>query len=295
MRFRLPIFLALVLSLAGCKGGSDSTAPPKVASFPELGQGTTVGEGIQRFEVKIPTDGESHRLWVYLPTEKQKDMPLILIGPAGSPLIYGMALGDGDVDEHLPYATAGFAVVAYDISGGVQDHAPESEVVAAAKAFKDSEGGVNDAKIALDYAFAKLSIDKKRVYTAGHSSAATLSMQVAARDPRITGCVAYAPVTDIPKRLGDALLANLDSKIGGFSSFIKDVSPSNNVDKLKCRTFIFQAEDDGNVPIADTERFVEALKKSNQDVTFKRVPTGGHYDAMIREGIADAIQWLRGK
>lgn len=286
MRPSLLPLLGLLVFAAGCKSGSPEAAS-NPATFPELGTGKPVAEGVVRHEVQV----QGHRLWIYLPTNKPKEMPLVVIAPAGSPLIHGMSLGDGDVDEHLPYVKAGYAVVAYEISGPVKDNPSEAEMLAGAKDFQAAQGGLTDAKTALDYAFAKLSVDKKHVLTAGHSSAATLSLLVAARDPRITACIAYAPATDIPKRLGTEATTGLDSALSGFSAFLKDISPSNNVDKLKCPVFIFQAEDDTNVPIVDTAAFVEELKKHNANVTFEKVPTGGHYDPMIRQGIADAIKW----
>jgi len=293
MRLSLCAVFGLCLVAFGCKSGAPPA--PKATSFPELGTGTKIAEGVERFEVQVPTDGSPHRLWVYLPTGNRKDLPLVVIAPAGSPLIHGMALGDADAAEHVPYVQAGLAVVAYEISGPVSAQASDAELLAAMKAFRDAGGGLSDAKVALDYAFAKLPIDKKRVFSAGHSSAATLSLLVAAREPRITGCIAYAPATDIPKRLGQADLSTLDANISGFSSFITDISPSSNVDRLKCPVFIFQAQDDDNVPIGDTSQFVDTLKKTNAKVTFLKVPTGGHYDAMIGKGIAAAIEWVHGQ
>ncbi len=56
--------------------------------------------------------GANSRFWIYLP-EKQvppASLPCILICGAGSTMLSGMKLGDGDEPEHLPYVQAGFAV-----------------------------------------------------------------------------------------------------------------------------------------------------------------------------------------
>jgi hypothetical protein len=39
--------------------------------------------------------------------------------------------------------------------------------------------------------------------------------------------------------------------------------------------------------------FAADLRKTNVQATFVRVPTGNHYDSMVKEGIPQAIQWLK--
>jgi fermentation-respiration switch protein FrsA (DUF1100 family) len=64
------------------------------------------------------------------------------------------------------------------------------------------------------------------------------------------------------------------------------------VERLKCPVFVFHAEDDHNIPIEITRRFVELLKQQKSAVTFHIVPTGDHYQSMIVEGIPQGIKWL---
>ena len=63
--------------------------------------------------------GHTGKLWLYLPGGQHgpKSLPCILIAGAGSNLITGMDLGDGDRPEHLPYVRSGFAVLAYELDG----------------------------------------------------------------------------------------------------------------------------------------------------------------------------------
>src|SRR6185369_9853980 len=115
-----------------------------------------------------------------------------------------MYLAEDDRAEHLPYVRAGFAVVAYEIDGPIRnpDKATDAQIIAAAKAYKNSQAGLANAKMALDFAIDKIpSLDSDRIYTAGHSSAGTLALLVASHDQRIKGCAAFAPVTDVPKRI----------------------------------------------------------------------------------------------
>jgi dipeptidyl aminopeptidase/acylaminoacyl peptidase len=67
----------------------------------------------------------------------------------------------------------------------------------------------------------------------------------------------------------------------------------NHPEALKCPLFLFHADDDGNIPTEDVAAFAEAVKRTNANVTFARVPTGNHYDSMIEQGIPQAIRWLQ--
>lgn len=85
----------------------------------------------------------------------------------------------------------------------------------------------------------------------------------------------------------------LSAKIPGFREFISDSSPLTHADQLRCPLFLFHAQDDANVPIAQSVRFAQEVQKVNPRVTFVRVPSGGHYSSMIQQGIPQAIRWLQ--
>src|SRR5205823_4721042 len=109
------------------------------------------------------------------------------------------------------------------------DKPKDAEVVAAAKAFMEAEAGVANARLALDYALANVpSIDPKRIYTAGHSSAANVALVVAAKEARIAGCIAYAPAASLGKRIPVALVKALSAQIPGYQEFLLANSPLNN-------------------------------------------------------------------
>ena len=138
----------------------------------------------------------------------------------------------------------------------------------------------------------QIKLDANRVFIAGHSSAGTLALQAAQNDPRIKACAAYCAVTDVPQRLSP-ILPQLSRKVPGLHQHLREKSPHTNVNKLTCPTFLFTAKDDANVPPTETIRFGEELKKSNANVTVVTVPRGGHYDAMINQGIPQAIAWMK--
>ena len=291
----LLLFLTCLFVLfGGC--GKRASNRLDVKTLPGLGQVHKLEPDVLFYEVSVPhIDGSAGRLWVYLPEHpSQPKLPCILIAPAGTPLIWGNNLGEDARPEHLPYVRAGFAVVAYEIDGDVEDHHNVQQVLAGARAFRDADAGIANAKRALDYALAKVpGIDPDRIYTAGHSSAATLSLQVAEHEPRIKACIAYAPICDVPNRVGERALNAFDHDIPAFSIFLQRVSPDTNVENLRCPVFLFHADDDTNVPAGEVEDFDRQLEHFNHQVTFVRVPTGNHYDSMIQQGIPLAIRWLK--
>jgi dipeptidyl aminopeptidase/acylaminoacyl peptidase len=206
-----------------------------------------------------------------------------------------MKLGEGDRPEHLPYVRAGFAVVSYELDGALADDSPTDEQVEAAyEAFKGAEAGVANARAAIDYALAKIpQIDRERLYVAGHSSAATLALLVAEREPRVKACAAFASVTDIEARLGPRVVKAL-SVLPGFGEFIHEYSPLTHASELTCPLFVFGADDDDVVQPSQPALFAAAAAKVNRNVTYVHVPTGGHYDSMIKEGVPRAVEWLKG-
>ncbi|HZO86870.1 MAG TPA: prolyl oligopeptidase family serine peptidase [Chthonomonadaceae bacterium] len=296
---------AMVLSLLfGCQSQRASSAETVTAGsalsvqsrpLPALVPAQKIEPGIVVHEVSLPRGQRTSKVWIYLPEKPAAGkLPVVLIAPAGSRMFHGMALGEGDRPEHLPYVRAGFAVVAYEIDGNVGDHPDEQEILAAARAFKSAEAGLANARAALNYALAKVpNLDPTRIYTAGHSSAATTSLLVAENEPRVQACIAYAPVCNVVKFLGDRVINMFDQRIPGFGDFINRTSPDTHIQKLRCPVFLFHADDDSVVSTEEVATFAEELKKTNPNVTFVQVPTGDHYESMIQQGIPKAIAWLK--
>ena len=259
--------------------------PPSVASV--------IAPGVVRRRTMVPSAGGPIRLWIYTPEKPTgKKLPCVFVAPAGTPLIWGMDLGSGDMPEHLPYVKAGFAVIAYEIAGAVASPRTSAPPAASVKAFLAANGGVENARSAMDYAEKFLpELDRTRFFVAGHSSAATLALQVAQHEPRVRACAAYAPVTDLEGRVGpDIRLLDL---LGGFSQYVRDYSPLVQAQRLGVPALIFHAKDDSNVRCADSQRFVELVQRTNPKVSLKLAESGGHYDAMISEGIPAGIAFFR--
>jgi dienelactone hydrolase len=291
------LFLAATATHVQALEGFDPATPVAAEEQPPLPQARRVAPGVVRHEVKLKGNGPEGVVWIYLPEKPPAGkLPCVLIAPAGSILVTGMKLDKDDSKEHLPYVKAGMAVIAYALDGNLEnaEQPKDAEILAAAKAFKESEAGVANAKAALDYALAKVpSIDPKRIYTAGHSSAATVSLVVAAKEPRIAGCIAYAPATNFGQRIPAPLVNALAAKIPDYKQFLQANSPLNNAPKIGCPVFLFHAADDSNVPVAQSENFIRVLKKTNMNVTFFKAKTGDHFDGMMAQGIPLAIKWIK--
>jgi dipeptidyl aminopeptidase/acylaminoacyl peptidase len=230
------------------------------AEFPQRPPPQTLDGGIQLFDVVLSGDGpgQTMRLWVYLPPGDHgaKSLPCVFIAPAGSNLITGMTLSDGDRPEHLPYVKSGFAVIAYELDGKM-DGRTNAALLAAVAKFMAAHGGVDNAHTAVDFALARVpEIDPQRLYAAGHSSAATVALDVTAADSRIQACCAYAPCPNLRNRLKPNLVTAVNRKLAGFDAFVDSASPAQHIDALKTKpVMLFTAEDDTNSPAGGCKGF----------------------------------------
>ena len=282
---------------------ADRSGPIRLPNFPEPGPAREVEPGIMLREVTLgparpafgATPGHGGKLWLYTPTgdHAAKSLPCVLITGAGSNLLTGMDLSDGDRPEHLPYVRAGFAVLAFELDGVPQDREQpnDQDLAQAMFCFLNARAGLVNAHIALEYVLAKVpGVDPARISVAGHSSAGTLAVLFAENEPRLKACVAFAPAVDLPRRFGAQGVAAV--RQAGGDELLGRYSPNANVDKLQVPVFLFHARDDSNVPVGDTQAFVNLLKGRGKSVTLDLVDSGNHYDSMINEGIPHAIAWL---
>ena len=279
-------------------------------AFPELGPAGAIGGspvGLHRVDfASVPqTPGapaSTMKLRVYLPAGElaPQSIPMVLIAPAGTPMMYGNDV-ELDSDYHketLPYAEAGMCVVNYSLDGPLNTDNPTGyQFRAAHQQFEAAQAGVLNARNALEFALARIpAVDPRRIYSAGHSSAATLSLLVAAHEPRVAGCIAYAPCTDVALHCQEALQDPVIRRaVPNLEAFLVRSSPKTHVAAIRCPTFLFYANDDSITPLARNRPFIQELQAKNPQTTFVDVPVGNHYDSMIDEGIPRAIAWLTEK
>lgn len=293
------LLVTSVLLSAGCsRSVPQSTTPPARANiaseYPPLGEGKLIEPGIKFYETMAHSSVGQRKLWLYLPDPLPAgSLPCVLIGPAGSRLFHGMALGDGDRDEHLPYVKAGFAVVAFEIYSPLNESPTDEEVKQAARQFLSGDGGLFDVRIAFDYAKKRVpGVNPDKIFIAGHSSAATLALQAIATEKDLAGCIAYAPCTDLEKYFNDGL-PELEQVAPGFAAFAKRSSPINFAANIRKPLFLFHAEDDTTIDRAQIDKFLANSPNGKGTLQFVSVKSGGHYDSMIHEGIPAGIKWLK--
>ncbi len=303
--------LLLVAGLAVLGRQTIATLSPSavpIPQLPELSVATSIpgtNSTFQFLQIQQGSGpGQSMQFRVYLPATQYApaSIPCVLLAPAGTNMLHGNPLDAGDYhDEALPYCEAGMAVVCYSLDGEMTadpsagDRAFGLALATGYRQFTAAKAGVVNGRNALEFALAKLpQVDPKQIYCAGHSSAATVSLLMAAHDDRLAGAIAYAPVTDLNIRIGEiAEDRSVRAILPGVKTYLRTGSPITYVDRYKCPLFVFHARDDSNEPFQNTETFVNQLKSQSAKVNFAVVDSGDHYDSMIVAGIPQAIQWIR--
>lgn len=253
---------------------------------------STLLAGVQVREFKTARGG---RVWIYKPDSKpEAKLPCVLVAAAGSNFITGVSLGKEDRAEHQPYADAGFVVAAYDVSGPPpEDEENEEKLIESIKAFSKSDFGIEDAMAALAVAKEKVpQIDPRRIYAAGHSSAGTLALQLAASRGEIRGVAAYAPVVDLEGHLGMEVIDKVNGAVLAYRRIIF-LSPLKNPDLIRVPLFLFHAKDDQKPWVEAIEKFHLSLEKAKVPHEHVSVATGGHYDSMIKTGLPKGVEWLK--
>jgi dienelactone hydrolase len=309
---------AVVIAVQPPKASAAAKVPFNVASvavpaLPDRGVSTELEPGVQLYTVKIngqtgghySPPGHGGTLYVMLPSGQHapQSLPCVLITGAGTDLMQGYLFDgitqEGDGAEMIPYVKAGMAVIAYELDGGMSydDENFDEEVDYEARAyddFKASMAGLVNGRNALEYALTKVpEVNPAKIYSAGHSSAGTAALLLAAHEPRLAGCVAYAPCSDVEHFQPPFLVRMLAKEYKGLVDFLCQSSPTTHAANIKCPVFLFSAEDDDTVEIKTTRDFERLLKKHNNDVTLQTVPSGGHYDPMIEQGIPAGIAWIK--
>lgn len=274
------------------------TQPTVSQTHAKLGEGEQVEQGIFRYKAGPLLDFKTSSAWIYLPNKRDGKIPCVLIAPAGTGLFHGIGLSNGDVAEHLPYARAGFAVIAYELSGPIPQDSGNEAMIEGTINFRQVEAGVRNLKEVIKFIEKNVvEIDREQLFVAGHSSAATHALLASWEVDQIKGCLAYAPAVDVAGFVGKDLIDAFNSIGGryfsGYRNFIKDISPSKNASKIKCPLFVFHSEEDGVVAIEETLRFVKSVQRGNDSVTLLIAEKGDHYNSMMDEGIPAGIEWLK--
>lgn len=270
--------------------------------FPPLPPPTSLNADVNyrliTLDVPFPEAGNASRLMIYMPSGQHaaNSLPCVFMIDAGAYGVTGMSLSTNPNDaERLPYVQAGFAVVVYEVDGVMEDgeNANGLEWRKAIRQYWNCAAGMVNARNAIEYTLANVrAIDPNRLYAAGHSSAGTHALLLAAHEPRIKGTLAYAPVADLSSDLSEGI-DELKRVVPDIDDLIQLASPLAHEQKLNCPLFLFHARDDQRVPFYRTSEFANRVRSHNANVTLELVSSGGHFDSMISAGLPKGIAWLQ--
>lgn len=293
-------------TILGEGDGPIEYAEVPIPSFPDLGAPRQIfPSGVEMFVVDLGTTNDANsapgfgmKMQIYRPANAQpnQSLPCVLVAPAGTNLLVGNALDSADYhDETLPYAESGIVTIFYSLDGGIGDMetATDAKLARGYKKFLNARAGIINGRNALEFALAKLpEVDPSQFYTAGHSSAGTVSLLLAAHDKRIAGCIAYAPCSNVELFLAELLeQPSAGLLLPGVKNFTHRTNPLNHASRLTCPLFLFHAADDQVTPIANSRSFAQVVGTSDKE--FMQVPNGGHYQPMVDQGIPAAIDRIK--
>lgn len=227
-----------------------------------------------------------------------QSLSCVIVASAGTNLLVGNAAPTPEYEkETRPYVDAGFAVLGISLDGEISDlqTSSDAEFSRGYQQFRAAAAGLVNVRNGIEFLTRKVpQVDPQRIFIAGHSSAGTLALLAATHEPRLRGCAAYCPRSDV-----EALLRpmyhqqNVDRTLPDLRNFAKQSSPLVQVSRTTRPVFLFHAADDSNTPVAESRRFRQLLQSNNKQVDYVEVLTGDHYDSMIQQGIPRAIPWMR--
>ena len=280
-------------SYAGGRGdmAAAQDPPPRTGPFPAITPiAFTAGPDHQLGQVELSgRHAERTSVRLYLPPGEHAagSLPCVFVCPAGSNLMVGVPFGEDEHEDFLPLLKAGVAVCFYTLDGTVQDmeSMSEPEFERSMVAYRRSDGGLRNLADAIDAVVEGAPmIDATRLGTSGHSSAATIALMAAAREPRISTAAVMAPAIDLPARLGDELMTAIDEQ---ERRFLHAASPAE-VPAVTHPIYIYHARDDDNCPASESSAFAQ---KHGNLVTLELADQGGHVGAYY-QGKDKAFRFL---
>ena len=271
-----------------------------IPNFPNLGtpKASTVA-GVVYHEIAIdssdrsqtqntePSPGSQMDMILYLPngTHEPGSLPCVMIAAAGTTMLEGNGCYDESYQsETIPYVRQGFAVLGYSLDGPLASDTPTNrESREAYEQFRDAHAGLVNSRNALEFLLQKVPvINPEKIFTAGHSSAGTLSLLFAEHESRLAGCIAYAPCVDVENRLSDFVSNPLiEALLPGVEKFVRRESPLRHYKSLKCPVFLFHAESDTNTPFEESQKLADLLTTQGVPCKLASVPDGDHYSSML--------------
>jgi dipeptidyl aminopeptidase/acylaminoacyl peptidase len=135
----------------------------------------------------------------------------------------------------------------------------------------------DDVAKATDWLLSRPSVRPDGVGVIGFSLGGQVALLAAARSSRIKTVAAYYPVTDLQRWQKTTSHSGIrDYYIPQVCGTGPSQSPVNVANKITAPVLLVHGDRDTRVPIEQSERMEEALRRANRDVELLRVPGAGH-------------------
>jgi dienelactone hydrolase len=274
------------------------------ATFPESIRFAAHSPGIvwAKVDLNVGADRPGHnaRLTIYQPEGSAAPASLgCVLGTSsgGTLLAAPNQRGKVDEDEWLPFVRAGYAVVVFGQDGEINGQGggnTEGQVSDASLRFFAAQAGLVNARNALEFVLATMpQVDQNRIYVAGHSSAGTLALLLAAHESRLRGCIAYGAVADAKAHFDRATQAEGHRPSRILLDALRLTSPAQHAAKFSCPVMLFHSQADDVVPDGESRSMADKLRQHGKNVNLVMVPSGGHRQSLLDDGIPAAIRWLQ--
>jgi dipeptidyl aminopeptidase/acylaminoacyl peptidase len=213
------------------------------------------------------------------PSREPTNLPLIVM-PHGGP--YGVRdRGDYDAEVQL-LASRGYAVLQPNYRGS-ESYGRDFEDKGAGEWGRKMQDDLDDG---MDWLVKEGIADAKRVCIVGASYGGYAAMWGATRNPDRYRCAAsFAGVSDLPRMLKYSRDFFINSKsarawrdrVRGDETFrLADISPIEQVERLKVPILITHGADDQRVPLKQSALYAKALEKAGKPHEFHVYPGEGH-------------------
>lgn len=249
----------------------------------------------QNFEFVLTSDQPGYTgrqfktLMPDVPTGTQ--VPCLFFNPAGATAFNGKSAGMAEVDPMLPYVNAGFAVVIYGTDGGtlkITERTSLKSLAKQAEQYAQAHAGLINARNAIDFVLQEFpQIDPQRLYTIGHSSGGKQALLVAAADPRIAGCVAWAPGCRISDEEAQLLNSLGRLRRGLPVSMLEQSNPMLFAKRINVPLLLVHSASDEVVPSEDVLEFGKLVRGAD----IQAVRSQSHFD-IPDAALSMTQQWL---
>lgn len=265
---------------------SDKATDKRESSFAETRQEkstklTKQGPAPQEYDNTPPTDvkvvhypsGDRELMaWLALPKQGKQPYPIVVFAHGG------YALGKSDFDEVQPFVSKGYALLLPTWRG--ENGNPGN--------FEMCGGEVEDLVAAIDYVSTKKSIDKSKIFVAGHSIGATNVMLAAELSGKIRKAVACGGLPDMASAGSAYENPPFDDK-NWTERYMR--SPAKWAKELKCPLLLLYAEKDPGD--AMFKKQAEHMKESSDknSISVEVIPNTDHFTA-LRPAVSRMISFF---